>query len=328
MKTLGILILAAGVGLCAAFGARLSDGMFDRTRLEGRVALLDGQAAKARGAYCEARKTAQLPEGECAPPKQAEPPADAPLEATEEGGEAAQADKKAAAPAPPTYEQALATEQAAVAALRAAPADLPPAVAEARAAWIDARAASIEPKAQLASTVPPGPQARLAGWFELSGMPFLGGLALIVIGAVLGRRAAKAELHGDGDRKPGAAKRVDFAVAVDELTARIRALADRAAATDAPTAAEQKALHADIQELQVARFGPIIEARHQLQNRIGLAGFASVFSPLSSGERWLNRAWSTLADAHWPETQTSLAQSAEQMAEASRALAEELKKAA
>ena len=38
----------------------------------------------------------------------------------------------------------------------------------------------------------------------------------------------------------------------------------------------------------------MIEARYSLQGSIGLGQFADIFSPLSSGERNLNRAWATL----------------------------------
>ncbi len=323
MKYLGILILAIGVGLCAAFGARLSDGMYEQTRLGGQIALLEAQTDKAWADYCAAREAAKLEQGECAPPEEADdPPADTPLEAAEDGAEAAVEDEAAQTP---TYDEALAAEKAALAGVAPNAEGLSGPPAQARGRWLEARTALVEPRAQKASTPLPGPETRLAGWFELSGMPFLGGLALIVIGAVLGRRAAKAELSGDS--KSGDDTRVDFGVAVADLAQKLRALADRAAALDAPTPAQRKEVQAEIEALQLTRFGPIVEARYQLQNRIGLAGFAHVFGPLSGAERWLNRSWSTLADEHWPETRTSLARSAEQMAEAAAALAEELKQA-
>lgn len=322
MKYLGILILAIGVGLCAAFGARLSDGMYEQTRLGGQIALLEAQADAAWADYCAAREAAKLEKGECAPPEKADdPPADTPLEAAEDGAEAAVEEPAMT----PTFEEALLAEQAKLAQAVAIAERLPEAPARARDRWLDALTALTKPRAKKASTPLPGPETRLAGWFELSGMPFLGGLALIVIGAVLGRRAAKAEMSGDS--KSGDDTRVDFGVAVADLAQKLRALADRAAALDAPTPAQRKEVQAEIEALQLTRFGPIVEARYQLQNRIGLAGFAHVFGPLSGAERWLNRSWSTLADEHWPETRTSLARSAEQMAEAAAALAEELKQA-
>jgi len=201
---------------------------------------------------------------------------------------------------------------------------LPEAAGQARDRWLEGRKALVEPSAMVASTALPGPEARLSGWFELSGMPFLGGLALIVIGAVLGRKAAKAELSDDG---PDAAGRVDFGVAVENLAKEVQALADEAAAMADPSPAERKAMHHRIEDLQLTRFGPIVEARYQLQNRIGLGGFANVFGPFSGGERWINRSWSTLADDHWPETTTSLNRSAEQLAMAAAALRDELAKA-
>lgn len=324
MKAIGMIILAVGVGLCAAFGARLSDGMYERKRLDGQIAMLQGQVDGAWGDYCKAREAAKLDKGECAPPEEADPPADTPLEAAEDGAEAAADEKKAAAPALPTYDEALAAEKAALATAGATSEALPEAVAKARADWLALRGEQVEPKAKVASMPLPGPETRLAGWFELSGMPFLGGLVLIIVGAVLGRRAAKAELSDDG--KSGDDTRVDFGVAVESLAKTVRDLSARASAMADPSPAERKAIHQEIEDLQLTRFGPIVEARYQLQNRIGLGGFANVFGPFSGGERWVNRAWSTLADDHWPETTHSLERSAEQLALAAEALREELAK--
>lgn len=332
MKTLGILILAVGVGICAAFGARLSDGMYERTRLQGQVTVLEGQIGAAWTTYCAARAEAKLPHGECPAPEgekadeKATEEADEKAAAEEKPEEKAAEEKAAEGPAPklPTYEAALAEQQAALAALASTEA-LPEAVAGKRGAWLELKKATAEPEAKLASTPLPGPQARLAGWFDLSGMPFLGGLVLIVIGAVLGRKAAKAELSDDS--KAGTGERVDFGVAVDKLAELVQALADEAAAMDSPSEADRQAVQHRIEDLQLTRFGPIVEARYQLQNRIGLAGFANVFGPLSGGERWINRSWSTLADNHWPETQASLVRSAEQLAIAAATLRDELAKA-
>lgn len=328
MKTIGIIILAAGVGICAAFGARLSDGMYDRTRLDGQIALLQGQIDKAWADYCQAREAAKLAKGECAPPEEAEKPAETPLEAAEDGAEATAEDKakaKAEAAELPTLDEALAAEKAALAKVGPTTESLSGAPKQARDRWLALRTQTVEPKARVASMALPGPEARLSGWFSLSGMPFLGGLALIVIGAMLGRRAAKAELSDDD--KSGNDTRVDFGVAVENLAKEVRALSDRANALTNPSPAERKAIHGEIEDLQLTRFGPIVEARYQLQNRIGLGGFANVFGPFSGGERWVNRAWSTLADDHWPETVNSLSRSADQLATAAAALREELAKA-
>ena len=323
MKYAGILILAVGVGLCAAFGARLSDGMYERTRLEGQVAMLQGQTDKAWADYCAAREAAKLDKGECAPPEEnAEEKAEtaeAPAEAAPEG------EAKDDAPALPTYDEALAAQKAELATVSANSEALSGPPAQARGRWLDSRTQLVEPKAKLASTALPGPEARLSGWFGLSGMPFLGGLVLIVIGAMLGRRAAKAELTEDP--KQGGDTRVDFGVAMTRLAEEVRALADKAAGLADPSPAERKAVHEEIENLQLTRFGPIVEARYQLQNRIGLGGFANVFGPFSGGERWINRAWSTLADNHWPETTRSLERSAEQLARADAALKDELARA-
>lgn len=324
MKTIGILILALGVGVCAAFGARLSGDMYERTRLEGRAAMLQTQIDIGWDVYCQRRASHALDAGECAPAEaageQAAAPAETPLEAAEAKAEEPAADAPTALP---TYEEALAQEQAKLAGIAPTVAGLPDGVAADREIWYRRNVELAETRAKLASTPLPGPGARLSGWFDLSGLPFLGGLVLIVVGAVLGRRAAHAELNDDG--KSGGDARVDFGVAVETLASDVRALAEKATAMADPSPAERKAVHQEIEALQISRFGPIVEARYQLQNRIGLSGFATVFGPFSGGERWLNRAWSTLADNHWPETTASLTRSAEQLAEAAEALRNELK---
>ena len=46
--------------------------------------------------------------------------------------------------------------------------------------------------------------------------------------------------------------------------------------------------------------GPRVQALH------GIEGMAALFSPLSAGERKMNRAWAALVDRHWPEALSSV----------------------
>lgn len=328
MKYLGILILAVGVGLCAAFGAKLSDGMYERTRFVGQQNFLGAEASEAKKAYCEARATAKLPEGECAAPKAEEEPAE-----PEEAAEAAAAEKapaeapaEKAEPQLPTYEEALAAETAKVDALAGGSSEtLPAEVRTARDAWIAAARKTIEPSARLASTPLPGPGERLSNWFTLAGMPFIGGLVLIIIGAIIGRRAVQAELQGTGS---GASdSQIDFDAAIKDIAVRVRNLADETGEEPQTDAARRDAVRQLIEAIQQQGIDPVVEARHRLQNQLGLAGFADVFSPFSAGERRLNRAWSALADHHWPEARDSIGVAAAQMDAAVAALEQARQKA-
>ena len=307
MKNLGILILAIGVGLCAAYGGRNSDEMYDRIKIAGTVKLMGGQTKAAKAAYCDARKDAKLPEGECAAPKPAEKGAD----------------KEADAPAAkPTYETALAKGKAAHKALATTTEQLPDAVAKARAAWVTAAGKTVEPAARLSVADLPGPGDRFEGWLAVSGFPFLIGLLLIGAGAMVSRKAIKAAMDGEGG---GVADgKIDFAVLLTQLRDDTAALSADANGMSDPSAEAREGVKGRIEHLQLNCIAPLIEARHQLQNRIGLSGFAAVFSPLSAGERKMNRAWSALVDQHWPEAVNSLAASSTQLAVAAEKLTEEL----
>ncbi len=301
MKNLGILILAVGVGLCAAYGGRNSCDMYDHIKMSGTVKLLGEQTANAKKAYCDARKAAELPEGDCA------------------------AAEKAAGAKPDTFEAALAAGKAAHKALAATSEQLSGEVSTARAAWIDAAGKEVEPKARLAVATLPGPGDRFEGWLALAGFPFLLGLVLIAAGAMVSRKAIKAEM--DGDAGSGADGKIDFAVLLAQLRDDTATLSADANAMGEPTAESWDEVKGRIEHLQLNCIAPLVEARHQLQNRIGLSGFAAVFSPLSAGERKMNRAWSALVDQHWPESVASLAAASEQLAVAADKLTEELARA-
>jgi len=288
--------------------------MYDRIKMSGTADLLAKQTQKAKTAYCEARTKAAQPEGECAPPKK--PAADA--------AKTAEPAKAAEKPAKPTYEEALAAGKAAYKALEATTETLSDPLRKARAAWIAAAAKEVEPKARLAAATLPGPGDRFDGWLSVAGIPFLIGLLLIVGGAMVSRKAIKADMAGEsGGTADG---KVDFALLLAQLRDDTATLSADAKEMENPSEAERDGVKVRIEQLQLNAIDPLVEARHQLQNRIGLSGFAAVFSPLSAGERKMNRAWSALVDQHWPETVVSLAASSVQLAEAADRLTEELAK--
>ncbi len=76
MRTAGLLLLAVGVGLAAAFGARLSAPAAAEVEVKGRAALLAQAAESARARYCEALPQPGLDPAACPTSKDAKPSAD------------------------------------------------------------------------------------------------------------------------------------------------------------------------------------------------------------------------------------------------------------
>ena len=76
MRTLGLFLLATGVGLSAAFGARLSAPAAAEVQAKGRAALLGQAAEAARARYCQALPEAKLDPAACPPSKEATPSAE------------------------------------------------------------------------------------------------------------------------------------------------------------------------------------------------------------------------------------------------------------
>lgn len=191
---------------------------------------------------------------------------------------------------------------------------MPDDVVSAREAWQVSVAASEELGAQLSAMAPPAAGARLGAWFKLSGMPFLLGLIFVVAGSLISRKALKDEMESGADSKGGGGGPVDFGQKLSALAADVKALAEEMASQGgAAEQAEMDSVRERIETFQLEGFEPLIEARVQVQARHGLAGFAAVFGPLSSAERFVNRAWSALVDDHWPEASASVTNAAREL---------------
>lgn len=307
MKLGGIAILIAGVALAASYGARLTPALEQQSIVEGAAKFRGAELEAAFQAYCEARAEAGLdPADGC--PGAVGADADAPPPDPAEGQ------------APPTYEQLVASQRARLEALRTTDEVLTGDLLDKREAWLAAMAANIEPSATLAVAETTGPGARLEAWASQSGPMFGLGLALIVIGALVGRRAVKLEATAEQPATATGAAPKDFGHVLTELEGKLRALAAEAQSTEAPPKVEVQRIKNEIEALQLEGFEPLVAARQRVQVKYGMAGFAEVFGPLSSAERKLNRAWSALVDHHWPETQDSLSGSATDLTEAHRVL--------
>ncbi len=129
-------------------------------------------------------------------------------------------------------------------------------------------------------------------------VPFGGGIALAVVGALLLRREiAAAGGRGDGD--DGIRDLTGLRQALHGVTAQTASLA--------ALPEGQADLRVSLETLLMEQLLPVVDARSLLANAHGVEAYAKVFTPLAGGERCLNRAWSALADGHPREAKTQLA---------------------
>ena len=296
MKHLPLILVVLGVGLAAAFGGRNSEDLMVRQRTAGLAGLLAGKQTAAGDALCAS-----------APGVDAKACADGLAATAKAMGEGK------------TWPQASKTLMVMVErSQEAAPSQ---ATRDARDAWhkvlLDRMAADAAVKALPAAR---GPGARLSGWFSVAGLPFLLGLGLIALGGGLARKQQAQTATGptqDGAVADGEAPGpLDFGALLASTQAAVAALGEDMAGQDAPADADFDAAQARVEDLQAEKLELLVDARDRVQARLGMAGFAAVFGPLSAGERNLNRVWSALVDRHWPEASASAVTSAAFLAEA------------
>lgn len=272
MKNLGLILLALGVVLCGAFGARNSEGIHHHTTVTGAAAMHESAAASAYAEYCSAGEAAEVPTSD--------------LCGTEDAVQ----------------------DQAFFEIARWADHGLEGPLADARETWInalDAKLLAAEAAAGLGEL--PAPEVRFKQWAGADGLPFGFGILLVIVGSLLARRAAKDSLDSPGESGP-----VDFGVVLGEAAAATEALADEMSAKVEPTADDFEQVKIAIMKIKDDQFERLIEARFAVQTRHGLEVYAQIFGPLSGAERLLNRAWAAATDGHWPETRASVEKSIEQ----------------
>ena len=283
MKHLGTAVFSIGVGLFAAFGAQLSQPMYDMKKEQGQ--LLTYELSDLKKKYDDAL-TAERTEMAKRQPMSPEP------SATDYAFEAA-------------YLRALTAHHDGYVATLKPVGD--PNLEALRRGWLKARKTALAQKAKIAFLGTPGPNERLAAWFSQSGFGFGAGLFFIVMGALIARRVKKAELT-----KPNATNDHDLETQIDvrlllaEVAKEVDILAQTAQNNQSPTIACADAIRQSIERLAISHFQPIVDERYRLQAEIGLAVFADAFGPFSAGERNVSRAWSALVDEHWPEAVSSL----------------------
>jgi len=135
-------------------------------------------------------------------------------------------------------------------------------------------------------------------------MGFASGMFLMVLGGLVFRRA-EANAFALQSASESTSENTPMAL-MKHLCDELEGLNRQVQALDTPMFSQLEETKIKLESLQKNVLGPLIDQGPQLQSKYGLSGYASVFSPLSSGERLLNRTWSTLVDQHWPEARRSL----------------------
>jgi hypothetical protein len=154
--------------------------------------------------------------------------------------------------------------------------------------------------AQAAVPKGPAPGERLVQWLVAGGPPWALGVVLVVVGALIERRAA-----AHASRRPDAASgAVDYPRALGEILSALRGIREqiRELPMDAPSAAPR----AEIDRVQDELITPLVEGRAQLVARHGTSTFSVYFGAFSAGERNLARVWSALTDGHSVVARASL----------------------
>ncbi len=283
-KNIGLALLTAGIAITAGFGSNLAPAYKAELTKDGEAHFAGTRAEKKHKAYCKVRKKARLKPAEgCKNKKGKVIPVLKPKKLKDRS---------------PLRQKKLIIKK-----LKSSKEDLPKDVAKRRKAWIKAlkKERELMKKARDAGTQ--GPGARLSGWASLSAVGFSLGLILVIVGSVISRRAVRAELLEDAeDSEEGP---VDFGAMLDDVLGRTRALHEEMVALEAPTETDLDAIKAKLEDIQKGDLARLCESGPKVQQRYGMAGFAEIFSPLSAGERKLNRLWATLVDRHWPEAMAS-----------------------
>lgn len=139
----------------------------------------------------------------------------------------------------------------------------------------------------------PPPSERVSQWFAVGGLGWLGGIGVILVGAVLARQQATQDAAGEGDHD---VVKVDFPGTIEKAREKVEEIRQMIAdmEMDAPSDVPRAALDRIGDEL----LNPLVDGRGQLVAKHGLAGFAQYFGPFSAAERNLNRCWSALTDGH------------------------------
>jgi len=277
-KTVGLILLTLGIGLTAGFGSVLSPEFRGSTIKHAEATFADADVEKQHEAYCELRQQFKLPPADgCA--------GSDPL--VRDGENLGAVDRR----------------EAELAILKASKEVLIVQVSQARTGYRMALRKSLKRWRQLDQLGIQGPSKRLQGWIEQAGLGFGLGLMLLIGGAWICRKSQAVDASIDGASEDGL---LDFGVLLATVTTSIEALSGDMEALETPSARDLDDFKSRLEEVQKEALARLCASGPRAQARFGVEGMASLFSPLSSAERKLNRAWAALVDRHWPEARVSV----------------------
>ena len=145
------------------------------------------------------------------------------------------------------------------------------------------------------------PLARLGAWFTVAGLPFLGGLAAMIVGGLLARRAsAAARAPVEAEHHEGPAGLRAARAELVAIAAKVEALSADQLQTD------PKALADTIDHLLEEDVPSFLEHRQTLIDELGLERFAELIGRFAVMERSVARAWSAITDEVYSEVEPSL----------------------
>lgn len=145
---------------------------------------------------------------------------------------------------------------------------------------------------------------RVGTWFDLAGLPFLGGLALMILGGVVARRgmsAAQQVVERAQSQQAGATPTKDRPL---ELLTKMEALLEPLDPSKLP--GDAKHITTKLDELFDEPVADFLDLREAMIRQLGLATFAEMIGHFASMERGAARAWSAIVDEAWDEVAPSL----------------------
>ncbi|NOY93327.1 MAG: hypothetical protein GXP55_19245 [Deltaproteobacteria bacterium] len=160
-------------------------------------------------------------------------------------------------------------------------------------------AARVVPESAMQGTGPDGvitPGDRLSAWGDVAGPAFGGGLALMILGGVLARRAGAALETAPKDE----ATHVPLG---DQLAAMEKLLLEL---PDGDPATHTDELRAALDDLLESKVPDFLERRTEMINLLSLGGYAGLMGAFAGMERAAGRCWSALTDEAWGEVPPTL----------------------
>ncbi len=142
---------------------------------------------------------------------------------------------------------------------------------------------------------------RISAWWDIGGPPFLGGMALMIVGAVLARSARKPADEATGEEGPyrGGPPSSDASEMLKQISDDLDALPS--AFTDKDETAQ--AVLDGLLEEGIPQF---LDRREAMIENMGLEKFAEMIGQFAMMERGIARAWSAMTDECYAEVGPSL----------------------